>query len=289
VTRPRGLLAVTTQTDRRDWVTSVRSEIPAPFLGFSRPCSQENFRPPRCGPFASARYGQPGRGADFSFASSDFKALGAFFCNSRDEGLVSTSVFSEIYLRYQLIASSTKSTTATCTNFGASIGLEPNYGARARMGGGPLLPLRRTDRDAAPRRGRERERGMGRIGAAKRGSGARHRLQAFLQAFPNLGCFSPSFSKESFGRFVGFQWVARLPNPMSPLPNILLSPGARRTRRTRPDQWGSLRAHRNTLAWMPFFRKKNRRFLFQCASTGARRPPKRRPADVPLANHANRG
>ena len=109
---------------------------------------------------------------------------------------------------------------------------------------------------------------MGRIGAAKRGSGARHRLQAFLQAFPNLGCFSPSFSKESFGRFVGFQWVARLPNPKCPLPNILLSPWARRTRRTRPDQWGSLKAHRNTLAWMPFFRKKNRRFLFQRASAG---------------------
>jgi hypothetical protein len=30
----------------------------------------------------------------------------------------------------------------------------------------------------------------------------------------------------------------------------------------RPDQWGSLKAHRNTLAWMPFFRKKNRRLLF---------------------------
>jgi len=29
--------------------------------------------------------------------------------------------------------------TATCTNFCTSIGLEPNYGARARMGGGPLL------------------------------------------------------------------------------------------------------------------------------------------------------
>ena len=173
-----------------------------------------------------------------------------------------------IYSCYQLITSNTKSMTATCTNFGASIGLEPNYGARARMGGGPLLPLRRADRDAAHRRGRERERGMGRLGAAKRGSGARHRLQAFLQAFPNLGCFSPSFSKESFGRFVGFQWVARLPNPKSPLPNILLSPWARRTRRTRPDQWGSLKAHRNTLAWMPFFRKKNRRFLFQCASAG---------------------
>ena len=109
---------------------------------------------------------------------------------------------------------------------------------------------------------------MGRLGAAKRGSGARHRLQAFLQAFPNLGCFSTSFSKESFGRFVGFQWVARLPNPKSPLPNISLSPWARRTSRTRPDRWGSLKVHRNTLAWMQFFRKRNRRLLFQGASAG---------------------
>ena len=56
-------------------------------------------------------------------------------------------------------------------------------------------------------------------------------LQAFLQAFPKLGCFSPSFSKESFGRFVGFQWVASLPNPKCPHPNILPSPRARRTHR----------------------------------------------------------
>jgi hypothetical protein len=84
---------MTTQTDRRDWVTLARSEIPAPFLGFSTPCSQENFPPPSYGQFASARCSQPGRGADFSSASSDFKALGAFFCNSRDDGLVSTRAF----------------------------------------------------------------------------------------------------------------------------------------------------------------------------------------------------
>jgi len=97
VTRPLGcfvasLLAMTTQTDPRDWVTPARSEIPSAFLGFSTPCSQENFRP-LCGAFASARCGQSGRGADFSSASSDFKALGAFFRNSRDDGLVSTGVF----------------------------------------------------------------------------------------------------------------------------------------------------------------------------------------------------
>jgi hypothetical protein len=34
-----------------------------------------------------------------------------------------------------------------------------------------------------------------------------------LQAFPKLGCFSPSISKESFGGFVGFQGLAIDPNP----------------------------------------------------------------------------
>jgi hypothetical protein len=43
---------------------------------------------------------------------------------------------------------------------------------------------------------------------------ARARLptsKLFLQAFPNLGLFSPSFSKVSFGDFVGFQWAAAKP------------------------------------------------------------------------------
>jgi hypothetical protein len=31
---------------------------------------------------------------------------------------------------------------------------------------------------------------------------------AVLQAFPNLACFRPSFSKESFGGFVEVQGVA---------------------------------------------------------------------------------
>jgi hypothetical protein len=33
-------------------------------------------------------------------------------------------------------------------------------------------------------------------------------LQAFFQAFPNFGLFSPRISKDSFGGFVGFQMVA---------------------------------------------------------------------------------
>jgi len=37
-------------------------------------------------------------------------------------------------------------------------------------------------------------------------------LQTFLQAFPNSACFSASISKESFGVFVEFQGVARVPN-----------------------------------------------------------------------------
>ena len=38
-------------------------------------------------------------------------------------------------------------------------------------------------------------------------------LLAFFQAFPNPGCFAPSFSKQIFGRFVGFQGVASLKAP----------------------------------------------------------------------------
>src|ERR1700674_2171234 len=34
-------------------------------------------------------------------------------------------------------------------------------------------------------------------------------LQAFFQASPKVACFAPSFSKEIFGGFVGFQRVTR--------------------------------------------------------------------------------
>jgi hypothetical protein len=63
----------------------------------------------------------------------------------------------------------------------------------------------RNARDVA----RQFESGRGVSGggkAAERGRIATH----FLQAFPNLGYFCPSFSKQSFGGFVGFQWVARV-------------------------------------------------------------------------------
>jgi hypothetical protein len=43
-----------------------------------------------------------------------------------------------------------------------------------------------------------------------------------LQAFPNLGLFSPSFSKDSFGGFVEFQWLTIECKPKSPLTNIFV-------------------------------------------------------------------
>src|SRR5271155_4797943 len=39
-------------------------------------------------------------------------------------------------------------------------------------------------------------------------------LQAFFQASPKLACFAPSFSKQIFGGFVGFQWVTSFPNAL---------------------------------------------------------------------------
>jgi hypothetical protein len=38
-------------------------------------------------------------------------------------------------------------------------------------------------------------------------------LLALFQTFPNSGSFSASFSKESFGGFVGFQRLASLQTP----------------------------------------------------------------------------
>ena len=84
-------------------------------------------------------------GADFSFASGDFKALGAFFCNF------------------------------------------------------PIHDLRQLDRRRGARGGRAptRSAARGLWGQTRwRNNGG---LQTFLQTFPNLTCFSPSFSKESFG------------------------------------------------------------------------------------------
>jgi hypothetical protein len=47
---------------------------------------------------------------------------------------------------------------------------------------------------------------------SSKGGGTKAASQAFVQAFPNLGCFCASFSKQIFGRFVRFQEVASLKN-----------------------------------------------------------------------------
>jgi len=47
------------------------------------------------------------------------------------------------------------------------------------------------------------------------GGGIKAASKPFLQAFPKLGLFCPSFSKENFSRFLGFQWVARNCKPKS--------------------------------------------------------------------------
>ena len=60
--------------------------------------------------------------------------------------------------------------------------------------------------------------GRGAVG----GGGIKAASKAFLQAFPNLACFCPSFSKQSFGHFVGFQWVTRAKNQKVPPPNFFV-------------------------------------------------------------------
>src|SRR5277367_5748123 len=69
-----------------------------------------------------------------------------------------------------------------------------------------------------------------RLECLQRRPGAAADLQAFLQAFPNLGLFSPSFPKDSFGGFMEFQWVTIESKPKSPLPNFCLLPRLERSR-----------------------------------------------------------
>ena len=58
------------------------------------------------------------------------------------------------------------------------------------------------------------------------GGGIKAASKAFLQAFPNLACLCPSFSKQTFGHFVGFQWVTRVKNQKVPLPNFFVPPAS---------------------------------------------------------------
>jgi hypothetical protein len=64
------------------------------------------------------------------------------------------------------------------------------------------------------------------VGGSEGGGTKAAASQAFLQAFPNLGCFRPSFSKQSFGRFVGFQGVASLKNLNDVSPNFFVAPAS---------------------------------------------------------------
>src|SRR5579863_6186754 len=59
-----------------------------------------------------------------------------------------------------------------------------------------------------------------RIRSCARAAGPRQQ-PTFCQAFPNLACFCPSFSKHFFGGFVGFQGVTRFPNLNVRFPNFL--------------------------------------------------------------------
>jgi hypothetical protein len=52
-----------------------------------------------------------------------------------------------------------------------------------------------------------------RRGEGRKTGGIKAASKPFLQAFPNLGCFRPRISKDSFGGFLGFQWVTRGKNP----------------------------------------------------------------------------
>src|SRR6202041_3146449 len=68
-------------------------------------------------------------------------------------------------------------------------------------------------------------------------------LQAFFQTSPKVACFAPSFSKEIFGGFVGFQRVTRLPNVLRWFPNF--SPSAAPFR----PHFGLRRTAFRRLAW----------------------------------------
>ena len=61
----------------------------------------------------------------------------------------------------------------------------------------------------------------------------------FCQAFPNPAHFSPSLSKNSFGGFVGFQWVTTLQTPILASSKFLISRADRSAPGPRPMHSGS--------------------------------------------------
>ena len=108
---------------------------------------------------------------------------------------------------------------------------QQNRGRRRRWTGAAVAPsasIRDGDCGWRPapfpaRRAPVRDR---RGGREQRRAEQRRLSQAFLQAFPNLGCFRPSFSKQIFGRFVGFQGVASLKNLKEVSPIFFVAPAS---------------------------------------------------------------
>src|SRR5271169_6223667 len=87
--------------------------------------------------------------------------------------------------------------------------------------------------------------------------------QHFCQAFPNLACFCPSFSKDFFGGFVGSQGVTRFPNRNVRFPSFLpfsMRCNSRRAPRPPRSQVSEDRrgGHGSTVPPLAFYRKENR-------------------------------
>jgi hypothetical protein len=87
--------------------------------------------------------------------------------------------------------------------------------------------------------------------------------QHFFQAFPNLACFCPSFSKHFFGGFVEFQGVTRFPNLNVRFPNFFPFSirwnfrHAPRPPRSQVSE-GRRGGHGSAVPPLSFYRKENR-------------------------------
>src|SRR5277367_4031424 len=137
-------------------------------------------------------------------------------------------------------------------------GASAGGGASDRGAAASVTRLLQVEIRGLANEGGESSRGVGdRAGAASRvpvvrssdgrgPCGAPESSKLFLQAFPKFRLFSPSFSKESFSRFVGFQGVAIDANRKNLFPNFLSSPRTRRARRAPPNPSGSLKGHEDT-------------------------------------------
>ena len=177
---------MTTQTDRRDWVTSARSEIPSRVSRFFKALQPGKFPSPSCGPFALRPMRPTGKRRRFQFCIERFQSVGRLFLQLPRRRLgVYKSIFWLIYLCYQCIASNTKSMTATCTNFWRL------NRARAELRR-PRANGRRTAASASTRRSRCRSSARSRTRARH---GAHRRGKTRFGGAPPPPSFSPSFSK----------------------------------------------------------------------------------------------